>query len=317
MKTQISNGRGKPPPTPQTLGLNREEPFREKLDEWISTESSRLNVNISPEMAAIMLERNWERTPERDEGNRRLRQKVVDKFARAMDTGDWMVTGQPIVFSKEGILNDGQHRLWACVMSEKSFVCDLRFGIERQSFRGTDRGRTRTAADMLQIEGHANAAVTAASIVWLIRYDLGLPSAAYISFEPYEILDELEARKAIEYSVQHRAKAGKIASPAVMVAAHYLCARVNREKADEFFNLIGSGVGIEASNDPVILLRDRLIRNRGSRRPMKPVEVFALVLKAWHFWLTDTPVKSLRWNLSEDFPTKGLRKQQIGDKDKP
>ncbi len=49
--------------------------------------------------------------------------------------GRWLNTGEPIIVSREGILNDGQHRLLAIKETNMSAELDIRFGVPRVAFR--------------------------------------------------------------------------------------------------------------------------------------------------------------------------------------
>ena len=66
-------------------------------------------VQVTPQMATKWLEGNTH--------NRRLRQTRVDQYARDMRNGQWLVTHQGVAFTPDGVLVDGQHRLWAVIES--------------------------------------------------------------------------------------------------------------------------------------------------------------------------------------------------------
>ena len=53
--------------------------------------------------------------------NRPVRYAKVAQFARDMKAGRWHMTGDPIQFGISGRLLNGQHRLWACIMSDTAF----------------------------------------------------------------------------------------------------------------------------------------------------------------------------------------------------
>jgi len=66
-------------------------------------------VKITPEMAAIMLEKN--------QTNRRLNPRLVSQYAKDMKNGEWKTTHQGIAINCLGFVVDGQHRLAAIVES--------------------------------------------------------------------------------------------------------------------------------------------------------------------------------------------------------
>ena len=88
---------------------------------------------ITPEMAESYLEKNIE-------NNRKPDKKTVQMYERNMRDGMWFVTGDSIKFSKDGVLQDGKHRLLACKKAEAPFVSFVMRGIsdeavqDRESF---------------------------------------------------------------------------------------------------------------------------------------------------------------------------------------
>jgi hypothetical protein len=99
-------------------------------------------VTITPEIAEEMLTHN--------SCNRGVSGQLVKKYADDMMSGNWDLTPQPIVFDKEGVLMDGQHRLMAVVrsgLSNRFVVCTgapLTYNI--------DVGRKRTILNQLQMK---------------------------------------------------------------------------------------------------------------------------------------------------------------------
>ena len=73
-------------------------------------------MEVGPDLAARWLDGNTH--------NRPLKQTLVDRFVRDMQAGRWRLTHQGIAFDADGMLIDGQHRLWAIVISATSpFGC--------------------------------------------------------------------------------------------------------------------------------------------------------------------------------------------------
>jgi hypothetical protein len=67
-------------------------------------------AEVTPAMAEKWLDRNHDR-------NRSVNDKRVEAMASDMRTGHWRLTHQGICFDAEGVLIDGQHRLWAVMSS--------------------------------------------------------------------------------------------------------------------------------------------------------------------------------------------------------
>jgi len=69
-------------------------------------------TDVSPKYATQLLSKNA--------GNRAINAKRVKQYMVAMQRGEWMMTGQPIIITDKGILIDGQHRLEAIVLAKVS-----------------------------------------------------------------------------------------------------------------------------------------------------------------------------------------------------
>jgi hypothetical protein len=87
-----------------------------------------------------------------------------------MATDSWVPTHQGIAFNTAGELVDGQHRLHALILSGKTIVMMVTFGLpikiagkEMTTMDAIDRGKTRSVADQLKIQhGLKNGALIAA-----------------------------------------------------------------------------------------------------------------------------------------------------------
>jgi hypothetical protein len=96
-------------------------------------------LTISPEVATYLIELNWS-------GNRNLQQSVVDRYATEMRHGNWMLTGEPLILSWDGVVIDGQHRLWAVIESAQTVDMNVTFGIDPDAYCKINSGSTRNLA---------------------------------------------------------------------------------------------------------------------------------------------------------------------------
>ena len=71
-------------------------------------------------------------------GNRRVSQRRIGQLAAQMRGGHYENTGEPIIVSDNGVLNNGQHRLLAVIEADAAVEMDIRFGIPRKAFVKTD-----------------------------------------------------------------------------------------------------------------------------------------------------------------------------------
>ena len=95
-------------------------------------------VNMSSDMAdRILLANNI--------GNRNLKKGNIKKYVRAMKNNDWHLDGTAIQFDMDGILIDGQNRLFALFESGTTQKFCVAFGIEQ--FADMNTGSPRTLND--------------------------------------------------------------------------------------------------------------------------------------------------------------------------
>lgn len=99
--------------------------------------------------------------------NRPRSAKKVSEYIEALEKGRWPTTGATIVFSKQGYLLDGQHRLEACKISGIPIKTYVVFGIDAGAFTMIDIGRKRTNMDAFHIERVPNSKVAAKAVRWL------------------------------------------------------------------------------------------------------------------------------------------------------
>lgn len=100
-------------------------------------------VNITPEMAKRMLEKN--------PYNRNISKRTVETYAEAMRRNEWHSNGESICFDEDGNLINGQHRLAACVLANVPFCSTVVTGVLKQDSYIYDKGRNRTIRNTVMI----------------------------------------------------------------------------------------------------------------------------------------------------------------------
>jgi hypothetical protein len=120
--------------------------------------------------------------------NRKTSSLKIKKYANAMKAGDWFgLTGQPIIFSRSGVLLDGYHRLPAVIQAGKNLRILSVFGVEEDAFSFLDIGRRKTNANTLEALGVPNAGVVSRAIRWLMILSSDNPLDRAFSPENEEI----------------------------------------------------------------------------------------------------------------------------------
>jgi hypothetical protein len=245
-------------------------------------------------------------------GNRRVNRRKLDILAHQMRSGEFENTGEPIILSAEGVLNNGQHRLLAMVEADAVVDMDVRFGIPRRAFTKTDTGAARTGGDVLTIAGAAHGGQVAPAVRLLILYRRGLPDSIREFVSNDEIARAHERWSGIDEVAQrvHGYNFPKGVRSTPLLATAYLAARSpGKAKLDAWLHTLATGLDATRDN-PAWQLRERLMRGVeapiGTREGL--LERFALMLKSWnlHAAADTVPMREFRWRAAgkgaEPFP---------------
>ena len=258
---------------------------------------------ISPAHADEMLRRNVGD----DYRNRPNSQLIVDRYAKEMAEGRWALTGETIIFSTEGDLLNGQHRLMACIKAGVSFPTFVAFGVPRDGFKFMDTGRTRSAGDVFAIEGIKNWYSMAAATKWVmrIRDNNGSKFSATDAPTNDDLLHYYQQNDGLQDSAWVGQKIGtegeSLIAPALMTALHYLFAQKSRSDADDFMRKVITGVGIASARDPEHVIRKWLLKDN-SEVGGRTADTYraAYVTLAWNARRTNRAVGSLRWKTAQN-----------------
>ena len=264
--------------------------FRERLGKLIAS-GRHVTMAISPRIEArVFLEFNT--------STRSINEAGIKRYAADMKNGRWLNSGEPIIFSREGILNDGQHRLFACIEAGVAFVTDVRFGIDRAAFPMTNSHNKRRPSDVLDILGEQNTRNLAATMNWINRYERGLPGSLSIGIANSDIGAHLARHPQVRRSCEIGGRlngATRLLSPSIAAATHYIFARLNESQADEFFEFLVDGVGATSRHDPKVVLRNKLLGNRSDTAKLRDVYLMAVTIKAWNAFRNKREVEKLYW----------------------
>lgn len=105
-------------------------------------------VQVTPELATTWLEN-------KNTHNRKVVQTNVDRIAQEINEGRWRLNHQGIAFDENGNLVDGQHRLWAIVLTGKTVPVRVFTGISREAVETIDVGERRSNLDVIRLSGNA------------------------------------------------------------------------------------------------------------------------------------------------------------------
>jgi hypothetical protein len=264
--------------------------------------------DITPEKAEALLKRNPVGA------NRKAVLSTVLYYAAQMKRGDWPKTGQPIIFSANGDLLDGQHRLWAAYLSGSVFTTYIVTNIPEHPrlFAYIDNGRIRRPADALQTSGMNGVSQLIVKVLdFAYAYENELytvnSTRSHDRMSPVQYMDSLEAhpnaRVAAKKTAEYPEAAVLADREVVAFTTMVLLDHYGEEVADKFMNELG-GVEETADDGAVEALRKLLQKEALKlKSDMKKHQKLGNVIKAFNLWIADEkPRKNWSLRVDENFP---------------
>jgi hypothetical protein len=243
-------------------------------------------------------------------GNRKINKRKLQQLVDQMSRGEFINTGEPIIISREGVLNDGQHRLQAVVGADVEVDMDVRFGISRDAFRVTDTGASRTPGDVLTIMGAHSGGQVSSTVRLLLLYERGLPDSirSFVSHEEiaraFERWDDVQD---VVAAVNAHAFPKAVRSIPLYATAFLASRTPAKAKLETWLDAVATGLDV-GRDHPAYQLRERLLRRIPAATREGLMERFALMVKSWNLFAKgDTvPMREFRWTAAgknaEDFP---------------
>lgn len=244
---------------------------------------------ITPQVASEMLARNT--------FNRPLSGHTVARYAADMSAGRWDYNGQDIIFSDDGTLIDGQHRLSAVVAADVPVMLGIKRGLPSSSFVTIDAGRVRSPGDVLSLMGFTDYNTLAGAARMALSYASGrCLRGSRNGATRREVTDYAVAHPYLVEAVRmSRPLSGRLTmSP---VAAVVFLANERRffdDQIAEFIDGVATGEGL-AKGDPRLALREwatnERLRNRGS---ILSHLCFSATARAWSAWARGEDLKIVK-----------------------
>lgn len=200
-------------------------------------------VTLSPPLAQILLGANPD--------NRNLRSSKLQQYAQDMRDGRWVMNGEPIIISKEGLLNDGQHRCHAIVQANRSVPVLIIFGIDRDTRTTVDQGASRGAGDYLSMEGEPHSTVLAAAGRMLVAYErndgLNISGSQYVSNGDImqRVRGDDRLARAAAFADTHFKHARQYVPPSVVAFCHYVLSAVHAADAETYMRQVCDGENLK------------------------------------------------------------------------
>lgn len=250
---------------------------------------------ITPDISEVVL--GYYKAP-----NRNLKIRGIEKYARAIEEGRWGVNGEPIIFSHDGLLMDGQNRLEACIRSGRNFFSVVQFGVPYENMDTLNSGIVRATRDVVCLHDIPNSNTVTSAVGHMWRYSKGISKSASKSLAPDETLAMIKATPLLVKYV------GKSVHPAIKMgggAIHgwlwYEFSQINKTYADAFYEKFFSGECL-AKNDPRLILRNRIGSVRSGFRRANPWQVIAITIKAWNVYIAGITLSHFKFDSAAELP---------------
>lgn len=258
-------------------------------------------VQVTPELAEMMLERNQD--------NRPLRPRKVQLWSSMLTEGRWKLHHQGLAFSRTGKLLDGQHRLAAIAATGVAASMQVTFGVEDAAFDVLDTGANRSGADALAIAGYKywTSLAAAARVFKNVTSNAPLGSTGVSNDECLNIVKAHPGLYEQCTDGHAMAKALVIPSSATICALYLISAQsVNPERLPDFIEQMTNGTDLRRGN-PVLAFRNMCVARRfhdNLNAGNRASRVAATIILTWNKWCAGKTASEprLRWNGTTEFP---------------
>lgn len=172
---------------------------------------------------------------------RKVKQHIVNQYAKDMKADKWVFCGDSIKFDVNGDCIDGQHRLRAIIQSGKPQMFIRVDGLDPESAKNMDSGFKRSIEDYLRkqaeaYEAGATAIVKQVAILSRNSKNMG-HSMGNIGLSYSEVVDLYENdtewyNKAAKYGKKVASESARILKPTEIGALYYYLSRIMRIDSD-------------------------------------------------------------------------------------
>jgi len=256
-------------------------------------------LEITPDVAAYILSHH-------NDKNRSIRRGRVSELVRVIKNGQWRLTSQGISFSRDGILNNGQHRLAACVEANIPILLRVTWGEERDVFDVLDTGSLRSAGDALKSLGYKN--VNELGATARLSHYVSTSAKTIRNDQVVDIIQNNPKFHEISNLGCNISYKFKTSSAGILYALYQIETKSKRAHDLRLFCSQLSEGAMLPKHSPILALREGLMNKRfdaGIRDGLERSEaISACFIKAWNGWVVGADIKLLRFSKNnEQFPT--------------
>lgn len=238
----------------------------------------------------------------RNLANRNINQARVTEYSQAMKDGEWQFNGDPIRFTSDGILSDGQHRLTAVVRSGVSQTFLIIENMEKETKLTLDAGKARNGGDTLAINlgvKSCDAAVISGAIKLYGRHSMakGLSSSRSLGLTNTQIADSYRKNQkliteCLAWIKQNTKIKGSFLPRSELLFIMMVTYEKSKDESINFINMFFNGLNI-SEKCPESLLGQYLLEVSAKVRKVTQNEKLCTCIKAWNVVRSGMGAKSL------------------------
>jgi len=250
-----------------------------------------MKVLITPGYAKQLLAKNSK--------NRNINKAHVNFLANEITSGAFKYNGESIILSENGELLDGQHRLAAIIKSGISVYAELVEGVADNAMATINTGKKRMARDVLTINGFKNTSRLSSLIINVYKMNnkslimRGAGFNAYYKTKPlanHSILEIAQSSDYEKYLGSYKKTLGVTLS--VLDLVNYVFRHISNNLTDDFMKKFFEGAMLE-SGDPVLALRNALIKLQDVNHKIEQYTFITLFFKAFEYYFLDKKITRL------------------------
>ena len=228
--------------------------------------------------------------------NRPVSMLHVGFLASQMREGKWIENGDMIRVDTEGVLSDGQHRLWALIESNMTMPMWVAYNVPRDAFPTIDAGRVRAKSDMIALSGRKrHRRSIGEALTWLLRYERGVLlnyKAAENRIDNTDIKRAFAEHPHIVDAIEQASRLRRLRFVSIIGFVYYTLVNRNPEIAERLIETLENPIKA-AVNDPFYLLRDYFTNDHLLKKD--PIVTIALAFKAANAAAQGRKLSKLMW----------------------
>jgi hypothetical protein len=243
---------------------------------------------------------------------RNVTKSHVLHLSQQMKAGQWIMTGEAIIFDQSGNLLDGQHRLKAVIMSGVDVPFMVIRGVDPDAFKAMGRGKVRSNGNIFAIHGIQNYNIAASATAGVLNYrramtipikkdgkivGMGGSLNSYIRPSTTDLVEEYdkhpdEYQHAVKLAQMCRASV-KPSSTSTVAALSLIDGKHTFEEVQAFWDAFKTGANL-SEGDPILTLRNRISENTKAKAKLSQNMITVLMIKAWNFYVKEKSCRLLR-----------------------